>query len=228
MRTKFTPEQLDSIFGGSEMILLMLEAEDVVNDSTLKRLEDIKNELNEIEGVERCISPFDAQEISVVDGFIQMDPFMEDIPSDPSGYELLKTRIIDNGMASRFFYTDDFSLVSLILIKDSRYPDKELITEINRVIEDNPGPGEVLMGGALYPVFHFREYQEGHDYPAASCAFTHGDHVVFLLQGVERCLYAFSGCHHEHDPVFWCHGAVGMADITHHHIVAHHADCHCQ
>ena len=68
----------------------------------------------------------------MVDGFIQMEPFMEDIPSDPSGYEMLKSRIIANGMASRFFYTDDFSLVSLILIKDSQFPDKELITAINK------------------------------------------------------------------------------------------------
>ena len=142
--------QLDSIFGGSEMILLMLQSEDVVNDSTLKRLELLKNELSEIEGVERCISPFDAQEISVEDGFIQMEPFMEDIPSDPAGYETLKSQIIANGMASRFFYTDDFSLVSLILIKDSQFPDKPLIIDIYRVIEDNPGPEEVLMGGLPY------------------------------------------------------------------------------
>jgi len=150
IENKVYTRHLDSIFGGSEMILLILEAEDVVNDSTLKRLEDIVNDLNEIEGIERCISPFNAQEISVVDGFIQMDPFMEDIPSDPSGYERLKSRIIANGMASRFFYTDEFSLVSLILIKDSQFPDKPLIIDINRVIENNPGPEEVLMGGLPY------------------------------------------------------------------------------
>ncbi len=150
MDNKVYTRQIDSIFGGSEMLLLMLQAGDVVNDSTLERLALLANELADMDGIERCISPFDAKEISVEDGFIRMDPFMEDIPSDPSGYEVLKSQIIANGMASRFFDTVDFSLVSLILIKDSQFPDKALMNEINRVVEENPGPEEVLMGGLPY------------------------------------------------------------------------------
>lgn len=36
IENKIYTRQLDSIFGGSEMLLLMLEADDVVNPSTLK------------------------------------------------------------------------------------------------------------------------------------------------------------------------------------------------
>ncbi len=142
--------QLDSIFGGSEMLLLMLEADDVVKPSTLKRLRFIVDGLGELEGIDRCISPFDAQDISIDDGFIQMEPFLDGIPEDPAACQLLKSKIIANGMASRFFYVDDFSLVSLIMIKNSQWSDKLLINKINNVLENNPGPEKVMMGGLPY------------------------------------------------------------------------------
>ena len=42
MGNKKHMKELDSIFGGSEMLLVMLEAEDVVNPSTLSRLKVLK------------------------------------------------------------------------------------------------------------------------------------------------------------------------------------------
>jgi hydrophobe/amphiphile efflux-3 (HAE3) family protein len=143
-------KQLDSIFGGSEMLLLMLEADDVVKPSTLKRLRLIADGLGDLEGIDRCISPFDAQDISIDDGFIQMEPFLDGIPEDPAACQLLKSKIIANGMASRFFYVDDFSLVSLIMIKNSQWSDKLLINKINSVLANNPGPEKVMMGGLPY------------------------------------------------------------------------------
>jgi len=140
-------QELDSIFGGSEMILVMLQAKDVVNHSTLTRLKDLAQEFDNIDGIDRCISPFDAQDISVEDGFILMEPLLDSIPQGVAAYKALKSRIIDNSMASRFFFVDDFTLVSLILVKDSKYQDKLLIDEINRTIKIHPGPEEVLMGG---------------------------------------------------------------------------------
>ncbi len=142
--------QLDSIFGGSEMLLLILEADDVVKPSTLKRLKLIADGLDDLEGIDRCISPFDAQDISIDDGFIQIEPFLDSIPEDPAASQLLKSKIIANGMASRFFYVDDFSLVSLILIKNSQWSDKLMIDKINNVLANNPGPEKVMMGGLPY------------------------------------------------------------------------------
>ena len=67
----------------------MLQAEDVVNHSTLNRLKDFTREFGNIEGIDRCISPFDAQDISIEDGFILMEPLLDSIPSKPSDYKFL-------------------------------------------------------------------------------------------------------------------------------------------
>jgi len=141
---------MDSIFGASEMILVMLQDEDVINRSTLQRLKSLSEELANLEGIDRSVSPFDAQSISTEDGFIVMEPFLETIPEDQAGYDKLKSEIIDNRMASRFFATDDFGLVSLILMKESEYSDDLLITSIDSVLLEYPGSAEVLLGGLPY------------------------------------------------------------------------------
>jgi hydrophobe/amphiphile efflux-3 (HAE3) family protein len=142
--------KLDSIFGSGEMIMVLLEGVDVVTPSTLERFKVLTEELGNLEGIDRCISPFDAQQISTLDGFIQMDPILNHIPSDPEALALLKEQIKNNRMASRFFAVDDFSVVSMVLLTDSQYSDDLLIKGIQDVIKNHPGPEEVLLGGMPY------------------------------------------------------------------------------
>lgn len=137
--------KLDSIFGGSETILVMLHAEDVVNVSTLDRLKSMAADLVQMEGIDRCLSPFDALEISYEDGFMLMEPFLEELPGNITDYEPIKASIAANSMASRFF-AEDFSLVTLILSKNSHTSDT-IIDAIKEVIAMHPGNEEVLIGG---------------------------------------------------------------------------------
>ena len=150
-------KQLDSIFGGSEMVLVMLQAEDVINHSTLGRLNVLGQELQELQGIERCITPFDAQDISTQEGFIVMEPLLEPLPESPSEYDALKAKIRENSMASPFFSCDDFSVASLILIKDSEISDDLLIQQIDSVIIMHPGSEEVLLGGLPYVRYSINE-----------------------------------------------------------------------
>lgn len=138
-------KELESYFGSTEMILVMLQAEDVVNENTLERLRILADELSQVEGINRCVSPFEAMEISYDDGFMMMEPFFDEDFQNISDPESLKTRIEANPMANRFF-SDDFSLVSLILSKDKEAPDV-VIEDLKAVVAEFPGDEEVLMGG---------------------------------------------------------------------------------
>jgi len=142
IKNKVYLKKLDSIFGGSEMILVMLHDNDVVNTATLKRLKLIAADLIKIEGIDRCISPFDAQEISYEDGVTVMEPFLDSIPKDNA---ILKKKIATNSMSKRFF-SEDFSLVSLVLTKNTKTPDV-VIDKIKAVIAKYDGQEEVLIGG---------------------------------------------------------------------------------
>jgi len=157
MGNKKYMKQLDSIFGGSEMVLVMLQAPDVVNQSTLSRLKVLTEELGSLDGIDRCISPFDAQDISIQDGFMIMDPLLDTIPESQEECEVLKAKIADNSTASPFFAVDDFSVVSLMLMKNLEVSNKQLIQEIDSVVNTHPGPEEVLLGGMPYVRYSINE-----------------------------------------------------------------------
>ncbi len=142
-------KQLDSIFGGSEVIIVMLEAEDVVNAKTLARLKKSAERIAELEGVERCMSPFDAQNITIEDGFMIMEPLFNEVPQTQAECNKLKIEVTDNKLASRFF-ADDFSVASFIIIMDKSFSDEILIDNIHKVLEAYPGEAEVLLGGLPY------------------------------------------------------------------------------
>ena len=126
MGNKKHMKELDSIFGGSEMILVMMQAPHSINHSTLSRLKALKEELKNLEGIDRCISPFDAQDVSTQDGFMIMDPLLDPIPESPEEYEKLKAKIASNSTATPFFAKDDFSVVSLMLMKNLDLPNLKL------------------------------------------------------------------------------------------------------
>jgi len=142
-------KKLDSIFGGNEVIIVMFLAEDVVNPATLERLKINAELIGDLDGVERCMSPFDAQSISLEDGFTVMEPFFQNLPTTKEERETAKEEITKNQLASKFF-ADDFTVASFIVIKDQSYSDKALIDNIQEVIANHPGEEEVLLGGLPY------------------------------------------------------------------------------
>jgi hydrophobe/amphiphile efflux-3 (HAE3) family protein len=144
LENKIYLKELDSIFGGNEMIMVMIQAEDVVKKSTLDRLKLLATNLEQLEGIDRIISPFDAMEILYEDDFMKMEPLFDKLPEDKVECELLKEKISANPMATRFF-ADDFSLVSLILIKNNQASDL-IINDIKEIVKNHPGE-EVLIGG---------------------------------------------------------------------------------
>lgn len=93
LENKANLKELNAIFSSTEMILVMLHTDDVVNAVTLERLRLLSNDLCLVEGIHTCVSPFDAKEISYDDGFMLMEPLLEEIAYDVSDYESLKNRM---------------------------------------------------------------------------------------------------------------------------------------
>ena len=86
-------KELDSIFGGNEMVMVMLHSEDVVNYRHAYQARDfLRRPLVKLDGIDRCISPFDAKSISTKDGFIVMQPLLDTLPETEEACEVLKVK----------------------------------------------------------------------------------------------------------------------------------------
>jgi len=145
VKNKVYLKKLDSIFGGSEMILVMLQNDNVVNYKTLKRLYNIAEDVKLLEGIDRSISPFDAQEIAIEDRLMVMEPFLSDLSERTFESKVVMDNLESNRMASSFF-SKDRSLVSIVLTKNTKTPDT-VIDDIKEIIKKHQGNEEVLIGG---------------------------------------------------------------------------------
>jgi len=141
---------LDSIFGGSEKIMLILTDEkDIINTATFERIQRLTTNLNDLGGIERCQSLIDVIDISLEDGFTTIEPIINEIPSDSTELEALKQKILNSKMGQRFV-SEDLSATAIILTKSDTIQDKEIIASIKNLIAENPGKEQVFIGGLSY------------------------------------------------------------------------------
>jgi predicted RND superfamily exporter protein len=143
-------KKLDSIFGGSEKLLLILtHDEGIINPDTYARIQKLNSDLQEVDGVERCMSIMDVIDIQLEDGITSFDPIIDEIPEDKEELSLLRQRILNNEMGQRFV-SQDLTATAIIISKSTDIDDQLIVQEIKSVIENNPGDEQVYIGGLAY------------------------------------------------------------------------------
>ncbi len=143
-------QKLDSIFGGSEKIMLILNSDsDIVNQQSYQRIQNLTNDLQNLDGIERCQSVLDVIDIRLEDGITTIEPVINEIPSDKKALQTLRQALLNNSMGQRFV-SEDLSSTAIILTKSDTIADNIIIPSIQKVIKDNPGSEKVYIGGLSY------------------------------------------------------------------------------
>jgi len=143
--------EIDSIFGGSEKILLILTKDsNIINQETLNRINNLTKDLKETDGIEHCMSLKDVIKIRLdKDGITSFDPIFTEIPSDPLKKEILEKKILNNEMGNRFV-SKDLTSTAIILTKTDSISDNIVIPAIQKVIKNHPGSEKVFIGGLSF------------------------------------------------------------------------------
>jgi Predicted exporters of the RND superfamily len=143
-------KKLDSIFGGSEKLLLILENEQgILNSNTYNRITNLTTDLQYLNGIERCMSLADVIEIKLEDGMTSFEPIIDTFPEEKEELDALKSRILNNEMGQRFI-SKDLTATAIILTKASNIADNVIIPEIKAVIDNNNGADRIYIGGLAY------------------------------------------------------------------------------
>ncbi len=144
---RINTEEIDDIFGGSEVLMIMLETEDVLNEATLKRVRSISRQANRTKGIDQVMSLFDTKEIRGEDGMMIVDPAIKRIPRTPEQREIVRAALKDNDLAYEIVVSTDFKLTAVMLILSNGVNDREIMAAVQGIVDDNPGNEKVLIGG---------------------------------------------------------------------------------
>ncbi|MBX2797046.1 MAG: MMPL family transporter [Myxococcales bacterium] len=150
MPARLDTSTIESHFGGSEMVLVVVQAPDVLDEGVLERLHGISEGLEELDFVDRVLSPFTLTRIEgnehgemVVQPAIDLDA----LPSTARERDALAESLKRNELVYGNVVAPDFSAISAIAMLGTEATDAITMESVAAVIEANPGPGEVEIGG---------------------------------------------------------------------------------
>lgn len=150
MESKLINNRITEIFGTEETLMVVLSTNDVLNDKTLQRIEDLSNGFRELEGIKRVFSLTETKNIRSEDGAMIIDPAINLIPGDAAGREKLREELRSNELAAKLVVSEDFRHALIILSTDKTLDDKLLLQAINQKLQEFPGTEEVNITGQPY------------------------------------------------------------------------------
>ncbi len=149
IEAKVNLSRLDEIFGKNEPVIIFFETEDILNDSTLKRLKILSKELNRMKEFRQVFSLFDAKNIRGEEGAMIVDPVVKRIPKSDKRREKLRSEIIQNDLAYGLVVSEDFRYTLLMITPMEEVLDDDAIEIIEALLEKYPGEEKVYLNG--YP-----------------------------------------------------------------------------
>jgi hydrophobe/amphiphile efflux-3 (HAE3) family protein len=150
MESKVNTDKIEEIFGGSDMIILMMKSPDILADSSLKRLQRIDEQFTALPQIERTLSLFTMKEIKGENGALVVNPAIDNFPVSKEERNKLREKLSKNELVKGIVVSEDFTLAAIIgtLARDT--DDAELMKSLHRLIAENPGGEDIFLGG--YPV----------------------------------------------------------------------------
>ncbi len=140
-------DRIDEIFGGTEMIMIILKTDDVLNPETLKRTKLLTRKMKRVKGVDKVLSLFELKNIKGEEGAMIVNPAVKMIPQTLEQREILRQEIKDNDMVYGSVVSEDFVATAIIGLLKTDVLDDFIVNEMKRLIGETPGKEETFIGG---------------------------------------------------------------------------------
>ena len=148
--SRINTDRIDELFGGTEMLMVLVRTDDVLQPETLKRVKRISKQMNRIKGVDKVLSLFDLKSIKGEDGAMTVNPVVRRIPKTDAQRAVLREEIKGNDIVYGSVVSADFTITAIIAVLKDEVSDAYILPEIEKLIKANPGKEETVLGGIPY------------------------------------------------------------------------------
>ncbi len=147
LASRINTEMIDELFGGTEMLMVIIKTDDVLNPETLERAKNMSRQMKRIKGVDKVLSLFELKSIKGEGGAMIVNPTVKRIPRTEDEKHELRQEIMNNDLVYGSVVSEDFTLTAVIALLKTDVEDVFIVGEIKKLIENNPGKEEVVIGG---------------------------------------------------------------------------------
>ena len=153
MPSRINRTKIEEIFGGTEMIMVIIQSDNLLSANPLKRIKKISREMKKIKGIDKVMSLFELKNIKGTEGSMIVDPAIKKIPKNLKDIENLKIDLKDNDIVYGNVISKDFKVSAVIGTVESGTSDKKILDKIKLLIKNNPGKDKLYLGGTVYTRF---------------------------------------------------------------------------
>lgn len=150
MPSRANQHQIEELFGGTDMIMLTIQADDVINAETLQRVKTFSREMKKIKGIEKVMSLFDLKQVRSEEEAMVVDPAVKMLPRSAEDAAIIKQELAANDLVYGSVVSKDFSTTTVIGMLEPGTPDEVVVTQLEALIKKTPGKENVLLGGSPY------------------------------------------------------------------------------
>jgi hydrophobe/amphiphile efflux-3 (HAE3) family protein len=147
MKSRLTLDRIEEIFGGTEMAMVILTADDVLEQDTLLRVKKISKKIKRLKGVDKVLSLFELKDIKGEQGAMIVEPAVKRIPRSRDQKEALRQRLKNNDMVYGAVVSRDFTATAVIAQLKSDVSDDFITNELKKIAAETPGKENILYGG---------------------------------------------------------------------------------
>lgn len=140
-------DSLEAAFGKYDPLLVVLEADDVLDPVTLGRLTALEASFETDTCVERVISLLGSQDVRGDSGNMVVDPAVPFIPATHVQREALRGIIQDNPLVYDRLVSKDFNLTLMVINPVDDCTDEAFVNAVRSTIQAHPGKEKVYLGG---------------------------------------------------------------------------------
>ncbi|MCK5382058.1 MAG: RND family transporter, partial [Candidatus Latescibacteria bacterium] len=144
--SRINTDRIDELFGGTEMLMVLIKTDDVLQPETLKRVKRISKQMNRLKGVDKVLSLFDLKSIKGEDGAMTVNPVVRRIPKTDAQRAVLREEIKGNDIVYGSVVSADFTITAIIAVLKDEVSDAYILPEIEKLVKANPGKEETVLG----------------------------------------------------------------------------------
>jgi len=142
-----TYDEIEKTYGSAEYIMVALETEEIFTEKTLKNIEQLSQQFQDVAGIDSVRSLTAVDDIKGENGDLTIEPLVGEIPSGQEELENLKQTILADEMYGGFLVSDD-SQAALIIGEVNPDQDSLAVAEnIGEIVTDYSGPEEIYLTG---------------------------------------------------------------------------------
>ena len=147
---RVSTDRIEELFGGTDILMVVLVCEDVLEPATLRRVRQLSRGFERIAQVDRVLSLFSAKDIHSSGDQMVVEPAVPRIPPSIEKREELRARLRGNDLLYGNIVSRSFRATALILQLELGAHDDLSVAAVEEVLAKHPGPEEVHISGAPF------------------------------------------------------------------------------